>query len=174
MNNLQPAIDLTKSAKLLEQYVRSSNLIRFNQHLINSHVSQYSTILLKPVTRSLKQLHVQKFSTCQLIHQHKPSLLSGKNKKQNLETQKLKATSLHNVNSEHNTHTEPEKKSLWRSYKAISPRYRIILGLIMMGISFAGLQFSDDLEEKFPQNTENSGLGLKVPGGTLDKIEKSK
>ncbi|KAK9696695.1 hypothetical protein K7432_012325 [Basidiobolus ranarum] len=49
---------------------------------------------------------------------------------------------------------EANNKSLWQSYKSLSPRLRLGLGLFGIAFSFAGIYVSDRLEEKKPQDSK--------------------
>ncbi|CAO3664653.1 unnamed protein product [Umbelopsis vinacea] len=50
-----------------------------------------------------------------------------------------------------------QRKSLWGSYKAVSPRTRMYIGLAGMAFAAVGIMVSDKIEERYPaeQRIEN-------------------
>ncbi|KAJ2552880.1 hypothetical protein EV175_003144 [Coemansia sp. RSA 1933] len=57
----------------------------------------------------------------------------------------------------HNARLQPKKprRTMWQIYKAVPPRYRILLGMGFMGFSMVGMWASDKLENMFPPPAEN-------------------
>ncbi|KAJ1663195.1 hypothetical protein IW140_004916 [Coemansia sp. RSA 1813] len=50
---------------------------------------------------------------------------------------------------------QPQRRTLWDIYKAVQPRYRILLGMGFMGFSLFGLWASDKLENMYPPPAES-------------------
>ncbi|KAI9249430.1 hypothetical protein BDA99DRAFT_564391 [Phascolomyces articulosus] len=67
-----------------------------------------------------------------------------------------------------------QRKSLWGSYKALSPRTRILIGVGGMVFSTVGILASDYLENQFPA-TEDEKLKAEAlsPVTVVDHADKS-
>ncbi|KAJ1737050.1 hypothetical protein LPJ72_000837 [Coemansia sp. Benny D160-2] len=47
------------------------------------------------------------------------------------------------------------RRTVWQIYKAVPPRYRILLGMGFMGFSMVGIWASDKLEDMYPPSAES-------------------
>ncbi|KAI8384938.1 uncharacterized protein BYT42DRAFT_643673 [Radiomyces spectabilis] len=68
-----------------------------------------------------------------------------------------------------------QRKSLWGSYKSLSPRTRMYLGIGGMAFATAGMLLSDYLEEKRPATElEKEELEIMSPIVVVDHVDHSK